>query len=589
MISKLFQFQCVTLALIAILSSPAFAVYELCGNGVDDDASGGDLACPSPDADGDLFPTTGYTSVAGVGIDCDDTNRRIFPGAFTNSGCAANEVRKCQTDGTYTACTAYSALAASPTFFGAGFLHVYILDPTKTADTGSGTAASPWPALAPFNPALATYHEPVAGDMFVYKTGTWPNTTKFTPSDDQQIYLVNKDCTLANPCGFFFDDGFKIVSAGADSAPGDVGGGPGVQPLYVDGSDYWVAHNYKEDGGFATNAIALYTAAHWTFYNPEVINMDGNEDNNLAGFKIAVNSSDIVVYGGTFHDNYERDDAEAVNNSQSYNILDSEDIHIYGGVVYGGSTHHSHGFQTKHTKVGATASTVMGLSISNVGQNCIFTQMESVTFSNIRMADCGKDTASLSFSNRGCDGGAACRNKAQVLRYSLVYGSPAHEFNPDESAQPVGIPALTVTDNVFIDTRAIAYQDDGATGLVRVDNYGSDANYNAVVGTGALVQNRNCYYNTNAVSLLFDYFGDNATKPGIRYTNFAAYKASNIGGWDAGSFNEDPDLTSAGVPQSANCTAMSWRTGVFTASGSSSSTGATIGAVNQIINRRRRR
>lgn len=58
--------------------SPAMTENELsCGDGIDQDCSGGDLVCDSTDADGD-----GYYSVDSGGNDCDDTNPRINPGAF---------------------------------------------------------------------------------------------------------------------------------------------------------------------------------------------------------------------------------------------------------------------------------------------------------------------------------------------------------------------------------------------------------------------------------------------------------------------------------------------------------------------------
>jgi hypothetical protein len=51
---------------------------EVCGDGVDQDCSGDDLACPceNPDQDGD-----GYTAVRCGGDDCDDTDPTVHPGA----------------------------------------------------------------------------------------------------------------------------------------------------------------------------------------------------------------------------------------------------------------------------------------------------------------------------------------------------------------------------------------------------------------------------------------------------------------------------------------------------------------------------
>lgn len=71
-------------ALILTVLAPIIALAtppEICGDGVDNDGSGSDLACPAPDADNDLYRST---SIGGK--DCDDNDRYIYPGVYVNTG-----------------------------------------------------------------------------------------------------------------------------------------------------------------------------------------------------------------------------------------------------------------------------------------------------------------------------------------------------------------------------------------------------------------------------------------------------------------------------------------------------------------------
>jgi hypothetical protein len=69
---------------------------EICGNGVDEDCSGGDLVCSTicTDSDSDGYGTAGSSLCPRSGIDCNDGNAAINPGALTctigaNNNCNA--------------------------------------------------------------------------------------------------------------------------------------------------------------------------------------------------------------------------------------------------------------------------------------------------------------------------------------------------------------------------------------------------------------------------------------------------------------------------------------------------------------------
>ena len=67
------------IAVLLLTAAPAFgAVGEICGDGIDNDASGGDAACAEPDKDRDGYPSSSaYTGPYGSAVDCDDTNRDV--------------------------------------------------------------------------------------------------------------------------------------------------------------------------------------------------------------------------------------------------------------------------------------------------------------------------------------------------------------------------------------------------------------------------------------------------------------------------------------------------------------------------------
>jgi len=54
---------------------------EVCGNNVDEDCNGSDLACASPCEDKDGDQAQGKTASCPQGTDCDDANNTIHPGA----------------------------------------------------------------------------------------------------------------------------------------------------------------------------------------------------------------------------------------------------------------------------------------------------------------------------------------------------------------------------------------------------------------------------------------------------------------------------------------------------------------------------
>ena len=165
-----------TVLISLFVATSAHALPEICGNGLDDDGTGGDLACPDPDKDAD-----GHLA----GADCDDNDRMIFPGVVTAKGCSAGQYRTCQPNGTYTACSATTLCEKT----GSG--RCFYIDCGTGSNSNAGTFAAPWKdfrMVSYFQNAgsrPAGWQALVPGDV-IYLKGTGACTTAYDPGPDLQ-------------------------------------------------------------------------------------------------------------------------------------------------------------------------------------------------------------------------------------------------------------------------------------------------------------------------------------------------------------------------------------------------------------------
>ena len=552
------------LLFILLFTAPACALYDICGDGIDQDGAGGDQPCASPDVDGDLFPSSSaWTGPFGAGVvDCDDNNRTIFPGAWTNSGCAADQFRKCNADGTYGSCLSYSTLTAGA-IDGSKYTTLKFCDPTKTADTGLGTYASPLNCLAFVKPTMATYVAPSAG-LFVIVLGTGAFTQTWSDSGTTRMfYWTSKAGTSSNPIGWFWSSGASITGQGVDASPGVASTAGAVTPWRVStASHYWNVWNLTVNGGYSTSGILQEEATNGTYWNPTAYNIDGSEDDNLAGMKIAVDADTTTVYGGTFYNNYERDDANGQNNTIGIVVMDSAGYSVYGAVAYNTGTAYGYGFKAKHTKVGAAASVWQGIKASKMRHGCLDIQSEETTAKNFTFADCNNTLDGRAIKNANCDS-ANCRFKNFIVQDGTIINSSAFVFIPDDTYNSVSNPALTFRRVVVSDDRASSYPTDGSDGFIALCHYCSNALYTDVYSGGKISINNNCYYNQNAVALFFTVWGDaGAGASGTTYSSFASWVSGT--GFDTSSFSQNPSLDSYGRATASNCSAMGWNNNLFT-------------------------
>lgn len=581
---------CVLLTLLLWLF-PLYVFAADLGCGRDTDNSGTvDRACPAAfhdaDLDGDTDDGRVHPFTNRARKDCDDSNPGIVQGTVTASGCAGGSFRLCQDDGTYTACVAQASIPAtfcnSPT--ATGFTNVYFIDPTKTADTGSGTNASPWSLLSLSDSGRSTYHAPAAGDCFILQgtgnfTGTWSAGTKM-------FEVNNKDGTSSNWIGVVFLPGSAIVGQGVSPTE--------IQVVNIVDSDYWIMKGPGVAGtginsGYSNAGIYYNGGSHAEFFGLDIHDIRGNRNFNLSGFK-QNGGSYVDVHTNLFYDNYDSADPTDQNNSVGGTFFQGDNNRFNFNVVFstvGGGAHLA--FRYKH---GYDGTGITNEFIGNIAHDfysyCIGSNTAGIVISHNLLKNC-------TLTNNGAaivlhDWGGSPRFRRQRVRYNTAINSGAFEYlrNGDDFSYGFdtwnsgGSGSLEYDHNVMQDDRATSYPSDGVDGMFRVCHYCDDTAYTDIITANTVKIHDNLYYNTAATTPYFDIFDDGAGS-GAGYSSIGTWAAA----YDTSAVSEDPLLDAQSVATSTNGATKGW--GVIEYTASATSTGTTTGGGGGVITKNRRR
>lgn len=157
---------------------------------VDDDFNGTiDFWCPAPDGDHDGYATDG--SGVETGTDCDDHDRFDYVGVAVGCNVATGTKNQtnpdgwkvCQSNGTYTTCTANSTTPYCPS----GCLSCKYWDAGSGNDSNPGTYASPYQTAAKFTSLTFS-----AGSCNFLKAGTYTDQLLIATSEDGTAVNRNK-------------------------------------------------------------------------------------------------------------------------------------------------------------------------------------------------------------------------------------------------------------------------------------------------------------------------------------------------------------------------------------------------------------
>jgi len=493
------------LALISLILVPVVAIAEtLCGDFVPGtSAPDFQTLCSEPDKDRDGFVSA---------VDCDDTDRNVFPGAWkaflvASPPCGNMELAQCQSNGSWGTCHDLTNLPANIV---PGGLNLFWISQTE-GGSPNGSLSNPYRWDFFTNPAYAHYRSPQPGDVFLLTgsdiTGTWNDggTTR-------QIFVDNKDGTSANPIYVLNPLGVEIIGAGSSPTV--------VEPYRTQLSDYWVHYGIKVDGNYATSGINISSSSHTVLYGSIVHDVDGVGANNLAGIRVTV-SDFPKVYNNISYDNYDRVGPTGINNAQFYvdEVTDSE---TYNNIAFVTGTAYSHCFKDKHRWLPAKSQN--NKFHDNIGFNCLH--------SGFFWVDAGFEIYNNYFRDIG---GSASANRIMAFRYvcdgngyfadtklynNTVDGASFLEFNPN--CGTLSTPVLDINDNIVVDT-ATSYQADGENGFLRTCRYCDNTTCPAIVTGGGFSTVDNCYFNTASTPLRFILYPDAC---GAAYSNLSSWQTA---------------------------------------------------------------
>lgn len=511
MIYRLFFF-------LLVLLSPAtsFALTEVPCNGVDDDSSGGDQACAAPDADGDGYTTDG----TGKGYDCDDSNKRIFPGVEVWT--SGTSWKTCLNDGTYS-----SIGNSCPSG------NCYFINPSSGSDSNAGTSA----AAAFQHLTMVSYYASGApsgnvhssitcGDHIyllpgTYNSGQGHNLSGTLLYNIVGLLLYNKSCA-SNPVTIHFIGAAIIDTIGTssggtdgtalaiDHSPGTIikgntageikniysSGGGGIELgaiKFQESDDLDVSGLYIHDnsGDGNANAAAVYsgTSSHLNFHHNIVydqINSTGNPANSCL----------FVAFHGT-------------NMRLSYNSWGyTSGATAYCGMKWKHNDVAGSTCRFDHNKVSKAPGFISACASNTVDHN-VFADGDCSNHNG-----CGADACA---AVEVCDNGGTHLDGNQVVEYNTVYSTLTGDNQRLYNWVPVTPFAGTskLRRNVYQDLPT-SYS--AQAGIENVAPYGSDSDFTSVITGGKYSTKNNCYYNSASTTTRWSFFGNNgSTSLGSNY------------------------------------------------------------------------
>lgn len=535
-------------------------------------ATGCDLLADSPDQDRDGYNSDGTLGTAGTTYtDCDDTDRRVYPGEYVGTGGtlgAPTGYKLCQTNGSYgsNVLNATTPLCESPN----GVTHCFYVDATSGVDAANNcqTYATPCATLAKLSGGSGGSGLPAgaitlaADDIVYYKSGS--NTTSFTMT----IGGVGSIPVL-----------FASGSAGTSGHPVTVKQYPGftgTQTL-ANGIAIFLAHDwYTIDG--------LMGSAARTSLNHSGSFIDSSNNDDIVIKNIYASASVYGDYNGAciktsgnnrsnLHHNFLRDCKEGttgnVDNVSAIEWLDDESAgqgadqtgshNVIWWASYSNSVNGSCWFNKHGTYLSDTGTNGYRVRYSYCinPRHAVFWQGSGLRFKGNLMYSEGAGHnvgSSYQFLGRVDDGADGGRHEDNRFQYNTwINMSMLYWRIPVTS----GSPSLTFDHNVVVDNDG-TYSAGNNEGLISVWPAGLDADFTNF--KTYIVANSNIYYNGSA-TINFQYMSDTGSgkNTGGNYT-FANWQA--LGPFDSSpaSYVENPTHNAQYECSSAHCapTTVGW-------------------------------
>lgn len=564
----MFRRSIVILLLLMISGLSANAADTRCG--VDTDLSGTvGTMCPEPDKDGDGYTSDGSLGKAGTThTDCDDTNFHIHPGVQYRGSCSSGNYKTCNTDGTTSSCSALSGLTCHT---GGG--STYWFDAAETDCAGTGEYNDPENYLCTSNTGMSGYHAPVAGDCYVFKSGTYTGAWGTAPSR-AQILFSNKDGTSSNPITLQAAPGAKWWEVGAGSGVLIEGSGSSVSDnvyvMYFPDSEYVYTYGFEiKTGSGGYNSVGIHYANSTggktkENYTHDLFGECGSL--NCAGILIRGHSDDVDAMYNFTDDIYEVGEPGNQNTADIV-VMDCDNFKINFNVLKS-TDGNGYGVKIKHGTRDGTAGQILHNIVENRDDwpaiSCGGSPNTLIKYNYVNDVERGCFEVKDLGSTDDFFSGIEIKSNTCVNTNSFCFG-----FNPDNLDVTSGTPAVTAQDNVCISDHSGTWASSGdADSEVRIQHYGLNFLYTDLIDGNKIVIENNCIYKSTADAFQGTIFGNN-TNPGGCVTTpintcadfgnvYNTWSAWQTAGWDTGGSNENPTLDSYGRATSTNCDDKGW-------------------------------
>lgn len=504
---------------------------EICGDGIDQDCNGSDLACPGSDADRDGFAQ---------GTDCNDNNRKVYPGiSVACAGSCGQGTQTCQANGSFTACS------CTPLCEAKGGGKCYYISALTGNDSNPGSFSKPWKSykniVSYYNgtPAPPTWQALNPGDVVYFMSGIYSYTYDYSGTI-RAFMMRGTSGTAEAPIVLKAYPGAHPVLAPAVQAVGVYL----LQVEHIIMEGFEIVRAYQSGINFAL-------VKNFELRNLWIHDIDGLDNNNIAGLKLE-SVENVTLHHSLIHDNYDRNN----HDSNGEKTINSRNIVIFkGGNI---RFHHNVIFQTPPIDAPKTGACIAYKHSSDVA-NSIF-EVDNNIFWNCSMYSIGSGTYGNRFhhnlilnsgSIRFQDFGGETHHDDIIVEKNTVVGGEALKYNPSTTYGPIG--NITIRDNVYVDN-ASSYGNE--RGIMTINTYGTDELYDQSIDPAKFILGTNCYHNPNTAPKWSVYAangGSRGVKGGV--WDFSTWQSK---GMDGSSAVVDPQLDAYQIPQNAACQSRGW-------------------------------
>jgi hypothetical protein len=540
---------CSVLLCLLLLAGNAWAAdTHLCA---DDDKNGTidilkGVGVPDRDCDGEL-------SVADGGYDCDDTNPRIFNNQYVR---VSSTLYKQCVNGSYSSDTS-AQLCERGT--------CYYVDTDTGSDANDCSWASPCASFAKLTTGGSIA---MAADTAIYLKGSADYTTYTarTPDGGDGCNRIGWESEAAGTSSASKNIIALYPTSTANLSPNCPNTTDCCKGVKV-GHNNWIVRDLDINGFFNSGVLITNGADNIEVENVRIYDIQGEAANNIACFNACDGCDSLDVHHIFGYDCYDPTKTASGDDRQNVGIVNffgnsQDQVVRYSRIGYSVAPESSpyekggFGIRWKHGNQPSDM-TLYNKALGNITSNVTYgiaANGAKTTVQGNLVLDVPLCFASL--DQAGGDGyfldGLAFEDNTCVTIDSSVGTNRAVAFGGAYTTTPTI--ANSIARNVIYNNET-SYSSE--RNMVRVNPYGTTAEYTAMITNGYLQIENNCYYNpTYSAGGLSNGFNIYGYGDGT-VSNFATYQSTY--GFDTpGGYNENPSLDSSYRATSTNCDGKGW-------------------------------